>query len=185
MFVGIKEIKGALGRFSLIVGVVGLITLLVVMLTGLTAGLGKQNTSALEALDPQSVTFNDMDEPSYSTSRIPADEVPVSSTPLGTGQTMLTTEDGTEISAAVLGLPKGTVLPTGVTLGDTAVASSSLGLTEGRRLASAGRRLASTKPQMTCTIRTRRCCGCPLRPGRRRCTPRPLARCCSTAMIRA
>ncbi|MCT1445556.1 ABC transporter permease [Corynebacterium sanguinis] len=138
MFVGIREIKGALGRFSLIVGVVGLITLLVVMLTGLTAGLGKQNTSALEALDPQSVTFNDMDEPSYSTSRIPADEVPAGSTPLGTGQTMLTTEDGTEISAAVLGLPKGTVLPTGVTLGDTAVASSSLGLTEGEEIGVGG-----------------------------------------------
>ncbi|SDM01205.1 putative ABC transport system permease protein [Corynebacterium mycetoides] len=131
MFVGIREIKGALGRFSLIVGVVGLITLLVVMLTGLTAGLGKQNTSALEALDPQSVTFSNMDDPSYSTSRIALGDVPAGATPLGTGQTMLTTADDTEISAAVLGLPKGTALPTGGVMGDEAVASASLGLTDG------------------------------------------------------
>lgn len=134
MFVGIREIKGALGRFSLIVGVVGLITLLVVMLTGLTAGLGKQNTSALEALSPQSVTFKNMDEPSYATSRIAPEDVPADSTALGTGQTMITAPDGTEISAAVLGLPEGTELPTGDTLGDTAVASSSLGLEDGEEV---------------------------------------------------
>ncbi|MCT1883244.1 ABC transporter permease [Corynebacterium sanguinis] len=138
MFVGIREIKAALGRFSLIVGVVGLITLLVVMLTGLTTGLGKQNTSALEALNPQSVTFKNMDEPSYATSRIASGDVSAGATPLGTGQTMLTSVDGTEISAAVLGLPRGTVLPTGTTLGDTAVASTSLGLAEGEEIGVGG-----------------------------------------------
>ncbi|QPK83216.1 ABC transporter permease [Corynebacterium qintianiae] len=138
MFVGIREIKGALGRFSLIVGVVGLITLLVVMLTGLTAGLGKQNTSALEALNPQSVTFSDMEDPSYSTSRISLSDVPSNAIPLGTGQTMLTTADGTEISAAVLGLPEGTELPTGGVMGDTAVASESLGLADGEEVGVGG-----------------------------------------------
>ena len=50
MFVGMREITSAKGRFGLIAGTVALITLLVVVLTGLTAGLGKQNTAALEAL---------------------------------------------------------------------------------------------------------------------------------------
>ncbi|WP_291314398.1 ABC transporter permease [Corynebacterium sp. UBA2622] len=128
MFVGIREITAAKGRFSLIVGVVGLITLLVVMLTGLTAGLGKQNTSALEALDPTSVTFQHQSDPSYTTSRVDARE---GSTPLGTGQTLMQKADGSDESVAVLGLPEGTVLPGGEKLGDTAVASRALGVSEG------------------------------------------------------
>ena len=55
MFLALREITNARGRFGLIAGTVALITLLVVMLTGLTAGLGKQNTSALEALNPRGV----------------------------------------------------------------------------------------------------------------------------------
>lgn len=143
MFVGIREIFKAKGRFSLIVGTVGLITLLVVMLTGLTEGLGKQNTSALEALDPAAVQFQDMEEPSYVTSRVRVDapDAPAPSAaaiPLGTGQTLLSREDGTEESIAVLGLPQGTTLPDGTTLGDVAIASESLGVAPGDELTVGG-----------------------------------------------
>ena len=138
MFVGLREIGSAKGRFGMIIGVVGLITLLVVVLTGLTAGLGKQNTSALEALEPESVVFADMDEPSYTTSRIDSADVQSGDVPLGTGQTLLTRADGTEESVAVLGLPEGTTLPSGDVLGDTVVASDSLGLTEGEKLTVGG-----------------------------------------------
>lgn len=86
----------AKGRFGLIAGVVALVTFLVVMLTGLTAGLGKQNTSALEALDPAAVTFDDAGNQSYTTSRIA--EADDGTTPLGTGQTLMTRDDGTEES---------------------------------------------------------------------------------------
>ena len=44
MFVGIRDVFYARGRFALIGSVVGLITLLLVMLTGLTGGLASQNT---------------------------------------------------------------------------------------------------------------------------------------------
>ena len=135
MFVGIREISSAKGRFSLIVGVVGLITLLVVMLTGLTAGLGKQNTSALEALNPQSVTFQKMDEPSYTTSRV---DTTAGATPLGTGQTLMKKADGSDESVAVLGLPEGTVLPDGQTLGNAAIASRGLELAEGEEVTVGG-----------------------------------------------
>ncbi|MEX3505519.1 ABC transporter permease [Corynebacterium sp. LK2510] len=135
MFVGIREITSAKGRFGLIVGVVGLITLLVVMLTGLTAGLAKQNTSALEALNPVSVTFQNQDEPSYTTSRV---DGTADATPLGTGQTLMKKADGTEESVAVLGLPEGTVLPGGQTLGAEAVASRGLDLAEGEEVAVGG-----------------------------------------------
>lgn len=128
MFVGIREIRKAKGRFGLIVGTVALITLLVVVLTGLTSGLGKQNTSALEALDPASVVFEDNEDPSFTTSRVEATGAGV---PLGTGQTLMQIADGDEESVAVLALPKGTELPGGEVLGDGAVASSSLALNEG------------------------------------------------------
>ncbi|MCQ4617102.1 ABC transporter permease [Corynebacterium sp. CCUG 18816] len=135
MFVGLREIMKAKGRFGLIVGTVGLITLLVVMLTGLTNGLGKQNTEALEALDAKSVVFQDMDEPSYMTSRVTAEEGTV---PLGTGQTLLLRENGKEESISILGLPKGTELPGGEVLGDGAVASRELHVAPGDELSVGG-----------------------------------------------
>lgn len=135
MFVGLREIVKARGRFGLIVGTVGLITLLVVMLTGLTNGLGKQNTEALEALDAKSVVFQDMDEPSYMTSRVTAEEGTV---PLGTGQTLLLRENGKEESISILGLPKGTELPGGEVLGDGAVASRELHVAPGDELSVGG-----------------------------------------------
>ncbi|MCQ4614854.1 ABC transporter permease [Corynebacterium sp. CCUG 55013] len=135
MFVGLREIVKAKGRFGLIVGTVGLITLLVVMLTGLTNGLGKQNTEALEALDAKSVVFQDMDEPSYMTSRVTAEEGTV---PLGTGQTLLLRENGKEESISILGLPPGTELPGGEVLGDGAVASRSLNVAPGDELSVGG-----------------------------------------------
>ncbi|CAM4373977.1 FtsX-like permease family protein [Corynebacterium hadale] len=138
MFVGLREIGNAKGRFGLIIGVVGLITLLVVMLTGLTAGLGKQNTSALEALNPHSVVFKDMEEPSYTTSRVGPEDAQAGDVPLGTGQTLLSRADGTEESVAILGLPEGTRLPNGEVVGTDAVASESLGLTPGEKLTVGG-----------------------------------------------
>ncbi|MGO1465929.1 MAG: hypothetical protein ACTHV5_11565 [Candidatus Corynebacterium faecigallinarum] len=52
VYLAFRDIRASVGRFVLIGSVVGLVTLLIVMLTGLTAGLGKQNTSALEELGP-------------------------------------------------------------------------------------------------------------------------------------
>ncbi|AJT42212.1 ABC transporter permease [Psychromicrobium lacuslunae] len=50
MFLAIRDIRFAKGRFVLMGGVVALITLLLVMLSGLTAGLADQSTSALSKL---------------------------------------------------------------------------------------------------------------------------------------
>ena len=135
MFVGIREITSAKGRFGLIAGTVALITLLVVVLTGLTAGLGKQNTSALEALDPQSVVFQDPEDPSFTTSRVEARD---GLTPLGTSQMLLTKSDGTDAAVSILALPEGTELPGGQTLGSEAVAAPGLEVSEGEPVIVAG-----------------------------------------------
>lgn len=50
VFLAIRDIRFAKGRFALMGGVVALITLLLVMLSGLTAGLADQSTSAIGKL---------------------------------------------------------------------------------------------------------------------------------------
>ncbi|MDJ0312085.1 ABC transporter permease [Arthrobacter sp. H35-D1] len=50
MFLAIRDIRFAKGRFALMGSVVALISLLLVLLSGLTAGLGNQSTSAVAQL---------------------------------------------------------------------------------------------------------------------------------------
>ncbi len=53
MFLAIRDIRFAKGRFALMGAVVALISLLLVLLSGLTAGLGNQSTSAVAQLGEQ------------------------------------------------------------------------------------------------------------------------------------
>lgn len=115
MFLGIRDILFAKGRFALIGSVVGLITLLLVMLTGLTGGLGSQNTKAIEDLHATRMVFgtSGTSEPevSYTNSTISdaqaqqwADAPGVnSSTPVGFTQGNLEANSATGI--AVMGIP--------------------------------------------------------------------------------
>lgn len=57
MYLAIRDVRFAKGRFALMGAVVALITLLLVMLSGLTAGLGNQSTSALAALPADQLVF--------------------------------------------------------------------------------------------------------------------------------
>ncbi|GEE01850.1 ABC transporter permease [Gordonia spumicola] len=50
MYIGWREIRDAKGRFVLITGVIALLSLMVVMLSSLAAGLGEESTSAVRAL---------------------------------------------------------------------------------------------------------------------------------------
>lgn len=58
MFVALRDIKFAKGRFALIATVVTLITLLVGFLTGLAAGLGNQNISSILNMKADSIVFS-------------------------------------------------------------------------------------------------------------------------------
>jgi len=57
VFVAWRDLRFARGRFTLMGGVVILITMLVVMLSGLTAGLGRENTSAVLELPVDHLSF--------------------------------------------------------------------------------------------------------------------------------
>lgn len=111
MFLGIRDIAFARGRFALMTGVVGMITLLLVMLSGLTGGLGKQNTSALEALNPAGVIFTS-EEPSFTESAVTNEDLQRNegTTALGVGQTRMESAD-TAAGVGLFGLPEGTTIP--------------------------------------------------------------------------
>ncbi|ERS40183.1 MULTISPECIES: ABC transporter permease [Corynebacterium] len=135
MFLALRDIVSARGRFSLISFVVGLITVLLVMLTGLTGGLAKHNTSALEALAPERYVFTS-DEPSFQESQVTTSDVQEwqelvdadsQVIPLGTAQTRL--EAGSAMGVAVLGLPAGTKVPAPVVSGAGAAGSEIAGAT--------------------------------------------------------
>lgn len=115
MFLGIRDIFFAKGRFVLIASVVGLLTLLLVMLTGLTGGLGKQNTAALESFKADRFVFaasgSGEPEVSFTSSAVTAEDQAAwagadsvaSATPVGFAQTKV---DGvSSASAALIGIP--------------------------------------------------------------------------------
>lgn len=66
MFLGLRDIRFAKGRFALMSTVIGLITMLLVLLSGLTAGLGNQSTSAIGSLPAGAMVFNTPDGASAS-----------------------------------------------------------------------------------------------------------------------
>lgn len=57
MFIAVRDIRFAWGRFALMGSVVALITSLIVLLSGLTAGLASQSTSAVRDLPTDRIVF--------------------------------------------------------------------------------------------------------------------------------
>ncbi len=72
MKLGLKDIRFAKGRFTLMAAVIALIAMLLVMLTSLTAGLAHQSTSAVTDLPADRVVFSldDADKESFTASAI-------------------------------------------------------------------------------------------------------------------
>lgn len=134
MYLGLRDIVAAKGRFSLITSVVALITLLLVMLTGLTGGLADQNTSALKALSPDRYVFADDEEMSFTSSSVDADQErawrdvapDAEVVPLGVAQTRLELDGATE-SVTLMGLPAGSPVPGGEVPADGLLLSEEFG----------------------------------------------------------
>lgn len=76
MFVALRDLRAARGRFALISIVVLLVALLVSFLSGLTAGLGHQNISAIESVSADRVVFADNGaDPSFDESSLSAEQI--------------------------------------------------------------------------------------------------------------
>ncbi|MFU8874362.1 ABC transporter permease [Micromonospora sp. SL4-19] len=104
MFIAVRDLRFARGRFALLGAVIALMTLMVVLLTGLTAGLGAASVSAVAALPVDDISFQrptDGQQVSFATSNLPAEAVATVATQpgvtgawaLGASTTRLQAED--------------------------------------------------------------------------------------------
>lgn len=130
MYVGIRDLRRARGRFALVAAVIALITLLTVVLSGLTAGLAADSASAVTALPGTSIVFSITagEEPSFDTSQVTDTELdalakagPVEG--LGISRSTLDTDVG-PVPVALFGIP-----PAGLqahALGDVAVHTTTI-----------------------------------------------------------
>ncbi|ACV79940.1 protein of unknown function DUF214 [Nakamurella multipartita DSM 44233] len=76
MFIALRDLRFARGRFTLISAVIGLMTLMVVLLTGLTAGLSAASVSAVAALPTTDISLAPPtagQSVAFATSSLPAD----------------------------------------------------------------------------------------------------------------
>ncbi|WP_043445303.1 FtsX-like permease family protein [Arthrobacter sp. L77] len=118
MFVALRDLRFARGRFVLIGSVVALITVLVGFLSGLTGGLATQNISAVLALPADRIVFSSPDggagEPTFSDSAITeeqarswaATEGVTAAEPVGISQTRAETSTA-RVAVAVFGVRPG------------------------------------------------------------------------------
>ncbi|MDA2813904.1 ABC transporter permease [Nocardiopsis sp. RSe5-2] len=159
MFVAWRDLGFAKGRFALIGAVIVLITLLVGMLSGLTAGLARENVSAVTGLPADLIAFDRAEGdggPSFSDSAVTEGQwrewarAPgvQSAEPLGITTTKAETGDGASAAVSVFGVrPGGGLGPVpGGSGDDSAVlsegAAEDLGAGEGDTVTVAGRELA-------------------------------------------
>ncbi|MFE3319226.1 ABC transporter permease [Nocardia sp. NPDC059195] len=95
MFVALRDLRAARGRFLLITTVVLLVAVLVSFLSGLTAGLAHQNISAVQSIDADQVVFAETGaDPSFDSSVLTEQQVAqwqsageIDATPIGISRT--------------------------------------------------------------------------------------------------
>ncbi|WP_019630543.1 ABC transporter permease [Actinomadura atramentaria] len=125
MFVALRDLRFARGRFALMGAVVALITALVTVLSGLTGGLARANASAVEALPADRIVFAAPPGPdgrraaaSFDDSRVTARtleewrRVPgvTAAEPLGVAMNRVAAASGRGEGAAVFGVEPGGAL---------------------------------------------------------------------------
>lgn len=111
MFLAARDLFFAKGRFALMGTVIIMITLLLVMLTGLTGGLGKQNTALLQSLGADRLVFSD-NQVSFTDSAVTQADLEswqeasgiTSAQPVGLTQTKV--EGKQSVAAALAGIPQ-------------------------------------------------------------------------------
>ncbi|WP_250258125.1 FtsX-like permease family protein [Dermabacter sp. Marseille-Q3180] len=153
MFLAIRDLRFAKGRFGLIVAVVSLMTFLVTFLAGLTGGLAMQNISAMLSLNPDKVVLSvdEGEQEEFSNSEITKEQFDAwaakagdnAVTPLGISSALLDTGEKTE-SVVLMAEPSGSderIPEAGkLVLGETT--AESLGVQAGDTVDVAGERLA-------------------------------------------
>lgn len=156
MYLALREMRFAKGRFALMGTVVALISFLLVMLSGLTAGLANQSTSGIKDLAADEVVFGAPagTEPkaSFTESSVSPEQLQAwqgapgisSAEPLGITQGRI--QAGGTASAAIFGaVPGGSIAPAGLAAGEAVVSrqlADDLGLEPGSEATLNGQQLS-------------------------------------------
>ena len=129
MFLALRELRFARGRFGLMGAVVSLIAILMVMLSGLSSGLVNDGVSGLKSLPVTAFVFDEGTRTDNAFSRSVVDAEQLESwqsqpgidhaAPVGAGMTNATTEDGTQIDLSLFGIQPDSFLSPAVSEGDT------------------------------------------------------------------
>ncbi len=129
MFLAIRELRFARGRFGLMGAVVSLIALLIVLLSGLSAGLVNDGVSGLKSLPVTAFAFDEGTKTDNAFSRSVVDGEQLESwesfpgvetvTPVGAGMINATIEDGTQIDLSLFGIVPDSFLSPEVSEGET------------------------------------------------------------------
>jgi putative ABC transport system permease protein len=126
MFIAIRDLMFAKGRFVMVGTVVALVSFLVIILSGMSSGLVKANISGLMALPATHVAFEWTDHPSYRNTMVErymwegwqqAEGVKVAE-PMGHTVFNARTEDGKPIEIALWGLAPDSIVEPTVTRGE-------------------------------------------------------------------
>ncbi len=158
VFVAWRDLKFAKGRFALMGTVIVLITLLVGLLSGLTAGLGQQNISAITGLPADRIAFQAPgggESLSYANSGVTAEQLRqwsrtpgvTDAEPLGIATTKATTDKGRSAGVSAFGVRPGSALaPDGGAIDDrsavlSTTAADDLGVEPGDTFTLAGQKL--------------------------------------------
>lgn len=147
MFVAVRDLVFARGRFALMGAVVALLTLMVVLLSGLTAGLGRASTSAIVDLPADhlvfatppagsSLSFTDSQVDDAALQGFSAVQGVDSAEPLTIGMTRATGPDGTIASVAGFEVAAGSTLPPAPVTSGHAVLSTGAAATMGATVGS-------------------------------------------------
>ena len=128
MFLALRELRFARGRFALMGTVIALISVLVVLLSGLSAGLVNDGVSGLKAMPVTAFAFDEgtMKDNAFSRSVIDDDQLQTwqdaagvaEAEPMGVNIINTATDEGTQIDLTLFGVdPEGFVAPA-VSAGD-------------------------------------------------------------------
>lgn len=159
MFIALRDLRFARGRFALLGSVIALMTFMVVMLSGLTAGLGAASVSAIAKLPVDHIAFQqpaDGQKVSFTNSALAADTVTIlarqpgvqAAYPIGVSTSQLLTANAaaavTVIGADLALLPsiKSGQLPASEQVAVTAKLADDQQLRVGDTVVLAGQRLA-------------------------------------------
>lgn len=120
MFLALRELRFARGRFGLMGAVIALIAILMVMLSGLSAGLVNDGVSGLKKLPVTAFAFDEgtKTDNAFSRSVVDAEQILAwqdrpdveLAEPVGAGMINVTTTDGTQADLSLFGIEPGSPL---------------------------------------------------------------------------